>query len=307
MNDDDSQAHLNVAYDGPALADGSMNVRDLAPAMMAVGGFFDAANRIANGGNASVRVNVRATSAGSFEVSFEVVQALQAADVFGEDVRDFLTTANALKALLVGGGGVTAGIIALVKWLRGRRPQVKRINEQLYTFTVDGETYEVPLELLRLYQDAGIRRNLQDMVKPVKEPEIDRVMLREAGRTVQEVTKDDVEAFDVPEYEDLILDETRRYAFSIVSLAFKQNNKWRLTDGQNTFSVQMNDEAFQRRVDDNDVAFAKGDVLVCDLRTIQWQVEDGVKSEYEVVQVVAHRQARQLSLFEESAEYDADA
>ena len=307
MNDDDSQAHLNVAYDGPALADGSMNVRDLAPAMMAVGGFFDAANRIANGGNASVRVNVRATSAGSFEVSFEVVQALQAADVFGEDVRDFLTTANALKALLVGGGGVTAGIIALVKWLRGRRPQVKRINEQLYTFTVDGETYEVPLELLRLYQDTGIRRNLQDMVKPVKEPEIDRVMLREAGRTVQEVTKDDVEAFDVPEYEDLILDETRRYAFSIVSLAFKQNNKWRLTDGQNTFSVQMNDEAFQRRVDDNDVAFAKGDVLVCDLRTIQWQVEDGVKSEYEVVQVVAHRQARQLSLFEESAEYDADA
>lgn len=106
---------------------------------------------------------------------------------------------------------------------------------------------------------------------------------------------------------DLILDEVRQYAFSIVSLAFKEDNKWRLTDGQNTFSVSMKDETFQHRVDNNDVAFAKGDVLVCDLRTIQWQVEEGVKSEYEVVRVVAHRPARQLYLFEEKAEYSADA
>ena len=107
--------------------------------------------------------------------------------------------------------------------------------------------------------------------------------------------------------QDLILDEVRQYAFSIVSLAFKEDNKWRLTDGHNTFPVLMRDEAFQRRVDNNDVAFAKGDVLVCDLRTIQWQVQDGVKSEYEVVRVVDHRHARQLYLFEEKAEYDAHA
>ena len=144
------------------------------------------------------------------------------------------------------------------------------------------------------------------MVKPVKEPGIDRFMLREAGRTIQEVTKSDVEAFDVPEYQDLLLDEERRHAFSIVSLAFKENNKWRLTDGQNTFSVWMKDDAFQRRVDNNDIAFAKGDVLVCDLRTIQWQVEDGVKSEYEVIKVVTHRPARQLSFFYENLQDSAD-
>ena len=109
------------------------------------------------------------------------------------------------------------------------------------------------------------------------------------------------------EHQDLVLDEVRKYAFSIVSLAFKEDNKWRLTDGQNTFSVSMKDAAFQHRVDNNDVAFAKGDVLVCDLRTIQWQVEDGVRSEYEVIRVVAHRPARQLYLFEENAGYDANA
>ena len=306
MTNDNSQARLDMVFDGPALADGSMNVRDLAPAMMAVGSFFEAANRITNGERTSVSVNVRATSAGSFQVFFEVVQNLEAVDVLRADIGDFLTTANALKALLVGGGGLASGIFALIKWLRGRKPQLTKINESLYTFSVDGETYEVPMELLRLYQDAAVRRNIQDMVRPVKEPGIDRFMLRDAGQTIQEVTKSEVEAFDVPEYQDLLLDEERRHAFSIVSLAFKENNKWRLTDGQNTFSVSMRDDAFQRRVDNNDIAFAKGDVLVCDLRTIQWQVEDGVKSEYEVIKVVTHRPPRQLSFFDENLQDSAD-
>ena len=306
MTNDNSQAHLDMVFDGPALADGSMNVRDLAPAMMAVGSFFEAANRITNGERTSVSVNVRATSAGSFQVFFEVVQNLEAVDVLRADIGDFLTTANALKALLIGGGGLASGIFALIKWLRGRKPQLTKINESLYTFSVDGETYEVPMELLRLYQDAAVRRNIQDMVRPVKESGIDRFMLRDAGQTIQEVTKSEVEAFDVPEYQDLLLDEERRHAFSIVSLAFKENNKWRLTDGQNTFSVSMRDDAFQRRVDNNDIAFAKGDVLVCDLRTIQWQVEDGVKSEYEVIKVVTHRPARQLSFFDENLQDSAD-
>ena len=295
MVNDSSQARLDIAYDGPALADGSMNVRDLAPAMMAIGGFFEAANRVANGDRASVSVNVRATSASSFHVFFEVVQNLEATDVLKADIGDFISTANALKALLLGGGGAATGIFALIKWLRGRKPQLRKINEDLYEFTVDGETYEVPMQLLRLYQDAAIRRNIRDMVRPVREPGIESFMLREGGQTVHEVAKDDLDAFEVPEYQEEILDEVRRHAFSIISLAFRENNKWRLTDGHNIFSVSMKDEAFQLRVDNNHVAFAKGDVLVCDLRTIQWQVEDGVKSEYEVVRVVSHRPARQLS------------
>ena len=300
MVNSNPQAQFDLVYDGPALAEGSMNVRDLAPAMMAVGGFFEAANRVTNAGRASVSVNVRATSTGSFHILFEVAQNFQTSGILEAYIGDILTTANALKTLLVGGGvGGITGIIQLLKWLRGRKPKLQKVNENLYTLTLDRETYEVPIELLRLYQDAAVRRNIQDMVKPVREPGIDRFMLREADQTVQEITKDDVDSFDVPEYQDLILDDVRQQAFSIISLAFKENNKWRLTDGQTTFQVAMKDEAFQRRVDNNAETFAKGDVLVCDLRTIQWQVEDGVKSEYEVIRVVSHRQARQMSLFDE--------
>ena len=290
------QAQLDMVYDGPALADGSMNVRDLGPALMAVGSLFEAANRATNGEKASISVNVRATSAGSFHILFEVVQSLQMSNVLGTEFSDIITTANALKGLLIGGSGLI-GIFGLVKWLRGRRPEVKKINESLYSLTIGDETYEVPLDLLRLYQDASVRRNLQDIVRPVSQPGVERFAIGEEGKVTEEISKDDLESFDSPEVRDLILDEVRQYAFSIVSLAFKEGNRWRLTDGQNTFSVQVNDESFLRRVDANQVSFAKGDVLICKLRTQQWQVEDGVRSEYELVEVVEHRSARQLPLF----------
>ena len=297
MINHNDQAQLDMIYDGPALADGSMNVRDLAPALMAVGSFFEAANRTTNGERASISVNVRATSAGSFHIAFEVVQSLQMSNLLGSDFSDLITTANALKALLVGGPGLL-GIFTVIKRLRGRRPQAKKINEKLYSLTIDDETYEVPIELLRLYQDASVRQNLQEIIKPVSQRGIDRFAIGESGKVVEEISKDDLMSFETPEINIMILDEVRQHAFSIVSLSFKEDNRWRLTDGQNTFSVLMNDEAFVRKVDANQAGFFKGDVLICQLRTRQWRVKEGVRSEYEVVEVVDHQSSRQLPLFD---------
>ena len=299
MNTSESQSQLDILYDGPALADGSMDVRDLAPAMMAVGSFFEAANRLTNGDRATINVNVRATSAGSFHIAFEVIQNIESTGILGADIGDFLTVANDLKALLVGGGGVAGGIILLLKHLRNRTPRVTKVNESLYTLTVDGETYEVPLELLRVYQDVNARRAVQNMVLPVNNPGVDRFVVREGDSVVHSVTKADVGAFAFYQNQDLVLDEVRRQAFSIVTLAFRERNKWRLTDGESDFSVSMLDEGFRRRVDGNEVAFSRGDVLVCDLRTRQWQTEAGIRTEYEVVRVVEYRPVRQLSLLDE--------
>ena len=195
-----TQAHLNAVYEGPSLADGSMNVRDLAPALMAVGSFFDEANRIANGDHASISVNVQATSPGSFEIAFEVIQNVGATNTLQAGVGDFISTAADLKELLIGGSvTATAGIIWLIKTLRGRTPHVEKINTALYKLTVDDETYEVPLRLLRMYRETSIRRNIEDMVKPLNESGIDKFSFREKGRTVQEVTESDVPAFAVPD------------------------------------------------------------------------------------------------------------
>ncbi len=298
MKENNRQTSFDIVYDGPAVADGSMNVRDLAPAMLAVGTLFEAANNITNGQRANVNINVRATSPGSFHILYEVIQATMPQSID----TSLLTTAIQLKELLIGGIIITSSLMAVIKWVNRRKPKLNKINDELYTLVIDNETYELPLGLLRLYQDASIRHALADIVHPIKEQGINRIRILDNKQPIQEITKDEVDAFDVPESQELLLDEIRRQAFSIIGLSFKEDNKWRLTDGENTFSVSMKDATFQRRVDNNQVAFAKGDVLVCDLRAVQWQVEGGIKTEYEVIKVVNYKPARQLVLFEDNEE-----
>ena len=289
-------AEFDIAYHGPALADGRMNVRDLGPAMMSVGALFESTNELLNGDRATVNINVRVTSGGSFHILFEILQNSGV-----DNIQDFLTTANQIVNLIIGGAtivsGATIGLIALIKWLRGRNPQIEQVNDGMFRLTLEnGETYDIPTELLTMYQNANVRNALSGLVRPVKEDGINSVEIRENDEVVVEIAKDDVDYFDAPQAQELILDEISTHVFSIVSLAFREGNKWRLTDGQLTFSVSMRDDEFQDRVDSNEVAFAKGDLLVCDMRTIQWLTHQGIKTEYEIIKVNRYMPARQPRL-----------
>jgi hypothetical protein len=104
--------------------------------------------------------------------------------------------------------------------------------------------------------------------------------------------------FVAPTFEDeLIISDEWTAAFSVVALTFKDGNRWRLYDGQNTISVTFEDEAFIRRVNDNKMALAKGDLLVCRVRIDQWRTLDCLRTEYTVLEVMEHRAAaRQFAL-----------
>ena len=115
-----SQATVSIAYDGPALADGAMDVRDLAPALLAAGQLVDAANSALNGDAARVKVQVRATGTGSFEITLQVIQSI------GDHLISMLTskevTAAAVLATLIFGTPIKNGLIWLIKVCRGRQP-----------------------------------------------------------------------------------------------------------------------------------------------------------------------------------------
>ena len=65
-----------------------MDVRDLAPALLSLGKLFDAANLVLNADKAMVNLQVKAHSAGSFEVALELFQS------FGSQVPHFFRLKN---------------------------------------------------------------------------------------------------------------------------------------------------------------------------------------------------------------------
>jgi hypothetical protein len=276
-----------------------MDVRDLAPALLAAGQLFDAANTVLNRDEATITVNVKATGIGSFELSFEIVQKL-ASQITALFSGESVVAAVNLKELLVGAG---LSLFWLIKKMRGRKPEkVERLSESHIRITIDGESFEVPLALMRLYQDLAVRTAAQKVVAdPLRRDGVDTFEVREDKRPLITVRKEETEYFVKPEIpEEILVETTRRAAFSIISLAFKEENKWRLYDGNTQINALIEHEDFQQRVDSNQIAFAKGDILLCDVRVRQKQTSHGLSTEYAVEKVIEHRPAlRQLPLFDD--------
>jgi hypothetical protein len=277
-----------------------MDVRELGPALLSLGQLFDEANRVLNADRAKVSLHVKAHTAGSFEVLLTLSQS------FPAQIADFLTgeavasVLNLVGLVAIGESG-RRGLLWLIRRLKGRKPsKVKDLGNGFVRLEIDGETLEVPLDLLRLYQDLAVRTAVAKVLKPLEHEGIANFSIRGIAGEAEVVEKSDLPYFAQPELEDeKILEAEHRAAYSIISLAFKDDNKWRLYDGNTTISVSIRDEDFVERVNRNLVSFSKNDVLVCMVRTTQWRTEAGLKTEYEVLKVLEHRPAfKQMSLFD---------
>ncbi len=290
-----SRADFTLSYDGSALAAHEMDVRELAPAMLAVGELFDAMNLLLNGDSAEVQVNVRAHEPGCFSVVFYIVQSWRDGAV-ALLTGDFVSAAINLKELLLG----ASGLVWWIKYKRGEIPdRVEKLSGNMIRVHYGDESFDVPLELLRLYQDLAVRDALEKVVhRPLQTDGIDLVEFGPREKPMQQVAKAESGAFKVPEMADRVLvDDTREAAFSIVSLAFKDDNKWRLHDGNSSVSATIEDEEFLRKVNANLIRFAKGDVLVCEVQFTQKQGAKGLVTENIVKKVKRHIPApRQLGL-----------
>lgn len=87
--------------------------------------------------------------------------------------------------------------------------------------------------------------------------------------------------------------------------AFKEDNKWRLHDGNSQISATIEDKDFLYKVDHQQISFTKGDVLVCQVRVTQTQTGGGLKTEYAVIKVEEHiRSPQQMDLLIEEPKDD---
>lgn len=290
-----SRADFKLTYDGPALQNHEMDVRELAPAMLAVGELFDAMNMLLNGESAEVQINVRAHEPGCFSVIFDIVQGWRDGAI-SLLTGDYVAAALNLKELLLGG----VGLIWWVKSRKGQSPdRIEKLSGNMIRVFYSEESFDVPLQLLRLYQDLAVRHALEKVVhRPLQNSGINLVEFGDRANPAQRVTDSEAESFKAPEIpEKVLVSDTREAAFSIVSLAFKDDNKWRLHDGSNSVSATIEDEDFLRKVNQNVIRFAKGDVLVCEVEFTQKQGAKGLVTENIVKKVKRHIPApRQLEI-----------
>ena len=282
-----------------------MDPRELAPALLAMADLLESAARVLYGDKAKVNINVKSSfKTGSFNVDFVAgVQRLQV-------VRNMFVgaeataIANATAILMALGVIENKGLFPLLKWLRNRpitriesiaRGNAPAPQVRIY---VGNEFYEVEVNTVDLLRDVAVRKATEQVLAPLDKPGIDTFTLGQ-GSSVNVVVRDtERHSFVAPAPEELlIIDDVRDMAFSIVSLAFKEDNKWRLSDGSSTISATISDAEFLHAVNNDLESFSKGDSLVCRVWVRQWQTSNGTRTEYEAIKVAKHlRAARHIAL-----------
>ena len=292
-----AETTFGVKYEGPALADGRMPVRDLAPALVALGELFNEASATLYPDRPLPALEIRAVKKGSFDVDL----ILSAADGAWEATEQLLggdgvSALINLKDILLGGG--TFSLIQFISWLKGRRIETEEPGHEPGTVkvTVDGDgstSLEVPKEVLDLHGQVAVRRRAHDIMQPVARPGIETFKATTESEVTVTVGKDDLPAFaaiEPPEEEEEIQDSERPTMLRIVAIAWNEGNKWRFSEGadDSSFFATIEDPGFLERIEHGTEAFRKGDILKCTLRTRQRKVGDKLEVEYQILEVTEH-------------------
>jgi hypothetical protein len=299
MSTDASETTIRIAFGGEALQSGTMDVRDFAPALLALSDLFDESNKILNGGDSAVQLRIQHDiKRGSFDVTIRIVQTLMSKilDLFSGDHASVVALV-AVIGFVAGPAGLS--LFRLLKLVRGR-PVVKAEfidKENGVRLTIQGddgqEVIVISRQVASLYNDLGIRRTWSRFLAPLNRDGIESLEVKTLdGAVVESVSKKELPAFEAPPADvapQKINTSEFTQAYTIVSLSFKDGNRWRVTDGQSTISVTIEDASFLARVNNHDVSFSKDDVIRCAVRQEQTMTPDGLKTETAITKVIQHQ------------------
>lgn len=282
-----------------------MDVRELAPALIALSNMLEEANKVVFPNSGNVKVNIQGNfKGGSFGVDLIAVQTIadQIVSILsGPEAAAFSNLKTILESLgLIGCAG--CGLLGLMKWLRGRKPSAIRTAGDQIIFEITEastvETFGVDLVAGKLYQSRIVLKALANVVKPLAREGIDIFASGRNGQTAEVIRKEDAAWFEVSESDaDIVSDTVSEHVLlQIDSAVFKEDNKWRFNDGSSSFFGEISDPIFIEKINSGVERFGKRDVLVVDLRRVQTVTDHGLKMDYSITRVHEHRLPLQQKL-----------
>jgi len=288
-----TQATFQIIYDGPALEDSTMDVRDLAPALLALGDVIEQANSTINGKKAVITLKVKASfKSGCFGIEFDVAQTLleQTKSLFtasgiadAKDIVDYIGFACS----------PAVGLVGFMKWLKGRKiKHIEHIDGNKSIIKTDNdESIEVDQLIISLFRDITLRKALAKAItEQLDKDGIDSVAFKTGDSpSFNIIEKDDRCWFQAVGDEEEISDNTLRMVLVIESPVFKKDNKWKFNTGGAGFFASIEDAAFLSQVESGAELFGKGDYLTAQVNVKQFISMGSLKTEYAIIQVLDHK------------------
>lgn len=267
---------FTVKYDGKALRSHEMDVKQLAPALLALSKAFDRTQEYAAPGS-RVALKAKATREGSFNIDLILYVVNELEDMFTSDSTTAIVNAATIGGIFI---GAVKGIGYIVRH-GGKPTETKdagvddngiRLSELTFPDGTKLTTFEYSAELLK---DEDFIKSLKDSTAPALTDGVDTVTFDSEGES-ETVDAEDADGIATYSPEESSVDvSVVEMVVQALDLSFRDGGKWRVTDGIKTQFVLLEDKEFLKRIDDGTEAFRKGDIYRVLMRVEKSLNEDG--------------------------------
>ena len=220
---------ITLSYDGPSAVDGTMAVSDVLSALQ---GFSGAYGKISSRltPNTEHRLRVSAVEKSSFDVLLISIAFL-----------GLQPNQQQLVELAVGAG---KRVVSAIIWLIGAKKHIKGKpysinvegdNNNVVLINADNAKFDIPRELLEIFQDKIVDADLQRITSPLRRNEIDSAKITAddvEGEITVEISQSDKEYFESVSTETATTSKGIQVEGYLVSLNKERNRgTFRLQDG----------------------------------------------------------------------------
>jgi len=284
------ELRLSLRYQGPAVESGEMDVYEAATNMVAFSDFMVASAKEAYGESAFVKANVIGIGKGSFVTDLAINVLGPAATIFSTISPDKFI--DLLKEAF-----------DLWKFLKGK-PPTKVVNvsdkgQQIEVVNNNGQITQVHADSLNIVFNEKATDAVERFIRsPLSREGIDSVEIADKDKKViGQVKQGESKFFVSVRPEEKITESEIEMALIVEAPVFKDELKWRFSDGQNSFLADIDDREFLARVDQGEL-FGKGDILLVKLRITQMRSGAKISAQRSVVKVLDHKHGQeQKNLF----------
>ncbi|MBW1649253.1 MAG: hypothetical protein JRJ44_00985 [Deltaproteobacteria bacterium] len=230
-----TEANLYVVYDGSALKNNKMDIRELAPALLAIADVFEEANRILNKKDTKISVKVKASfEHGSFGIDLSTAQTFQIFSNFNFifDDENILKTAAIMSMLGFNIKDGVKGLLHVIKWLKNRKIKKIEIKKNSAKIITDDNDYikNVEPKTVEFFNNVKIRKSLEQAIaKPLKSEGIESFAFTDSidknNPNYFIINKNEGNYFIFQEEEKIISEKRYEAILKIVSISFIEKYK----------------------------------------------------------------------------------